>query len=87
MAKEDLINEAKQLGIEVSDQDTIATLTKKIAEKKAEDKKAPPVTTPEAMPAGMKRIKITDKAQLRKVQADGKLYDWNSETKEAVIKE
>ncbi len=81
MAKADLIKEAQDLEIPVTEEDTIATLTKKIADKKAEVQTPPPPTS-----NGLKRVKLTHD-QLMKVQAEGRLVDWNSETKEALIKD
>lgn len=80
MAKADLIKEAQSLGIPVADEDTIVTLTKKIADKKVQGQVPPPTV------GGLKKVKLTHD-QLMKVQAEGRLVDWNSETKEALIKD
>lgn len=51
---------------------------------KVEEPKEKPIVT--SLGLGLKKVKLT-KEQLLKVQAEGKLVDWNSETKEAVIKD
>lgn len=61
---------------------------KKVEEPKESEqsKVEEPKQESDPVPSGLKRVKLT-KEQLLKVQAEGKLVDWNSETKEALIKD
>lgn len=92
--KSELIVEAQNLGIEITDEDTIKSLQAKIekakkegAEEKPEDELTESKIDEEKIRElkGLKRVKVTQE-QLKQLQAEDKLYGYDPSTNEAIIK-
>ena len=96
MAKKELIEEAKELGIEVNPEDTVKVIQEMIDAKRKElssagapgveaGKKAEGAVVPGPVVSGPKWIKVTAE-ELAKLQSEGKLKGYRPDTKEALIK-
>lgn len=91
LKKSELIIEAQNLGIEITDEDTIKTLQEKIVKVQSGELEAKESIVPNLAEEkvselqGLKYIKVT-REQLKKLEAEGKLYGYNPKTSEAIIK-